>query len=117
MSQTKHTPGPWMARKGAEDEPERWIVVADNGTRPYHIATIENGQPGDTCETEGHTARLIAAAPEMKAVIIDCIPTLEMDWMQSKQIAHLEGMAEIVAIKKARLDRATDLLATLDRPE
>jgi hypothetical protein len=59
------TPGPYKAQQGVEDEPERWTIVADNGTRPYMIAVIENGQPGDTCETEGHTARLLAAAPLM----------------------------------------------------
>lgn len=64
MSEVTHTPGPWKATKGHEDEPDRWVIVAA-GEKHFHIATIENGQPGDTLETEGHTARLIAAAPEM----------------------------------------------------
>ena len=52
-----------------EDDIERWSIVADNGTRPYHIATIENGQPGDCCATEGATAHLIAAAPHLLAAL------------------------------------------------
>ncbi len=68
-NQPKHTPGPLRAEKGVEDEPERWVVVADNGTRPYVIATTENGQPGDTLETEGYTAHLFAAAPDLLEVL------------------------------------------------
>ena len=59
-----HTPGPWKACKGHDGEPDRWCVVAD-GEKAYYIAVIENGQPGDCCDTEGATARLIAAAPDM----------------------------------------------------
>jgi hypothetical protein len=31
----------------------------------YLVATIENGAPGDFCDTEYANARLIAAAPEL----------------------------------------------------
>jgi hypothetical protein len=62
--QTHHTPGPYKAVKGIEGEPERWIIVADNGAQPYHIATIENGQPGDSLETEEATAHMLAASHE-----------------------------------------------------
>ena len=58
------TPAPWKAVQGTDGEPERWLIVADGETQ-YHIAVIENGQPGDCLETEGATARLIAAAPEL----------------------------------------------------
>jgi len=53
-----------MASKGWDGDPERWVVVSESSPH-FHVATIENGQPGDTCETEGHTARLFAAAPEL----------------------------------------------------
>lgn len=59
-----HSPGPYEASKGAEDEPERWQVVRKEPPQ-FVIATIENGAPGDTLETEGATARLFAIAPEM----------------------------------------------------
>lgn len=61
---TEHTPGPWKALKGAEFEPERWVVVFD-GEPEWLIATIENGAPGDTLDTEEATAHVIAAAPEL----------------------------------------------------
>jgi hypothetical protein len=60
----QHTPGPLKASKGWDGDPDRWVVVTD-GERRYLVATIENGQPGDTCETEGYTAKLFAAAPEL----------------------------------------------------
>lgn len=62
----KHTPGPFVASKGVEDEPERWQVCVD-GPSMWIVATIENGAPGDTLETEGANARLFAAAPDLLA--------------------------------------------------
>lgn len=69
-----HTPGPWKALNFdpyPDDavEPHRWCVVADGKLHEYVIATVENGQPGDCCETEGATARLIAAAPDLLAAL------------------------------------------------
>lgn len=68
MSEAKHTPGPFRPWKGAGEgeyyEPERWCVVVD-GPRPYLVATIENGAPGDTLKTEAANARLFAASPRM----------------------------------------------------
>lgn len=64
MSAT-HTPGPWSAIKGIKDGDEmRCGVVCQHGKMQYLIATIENGGPGDFCETEEANAKLMAAAPE-----------------------------------------------------
>ena len=71
-----HSPGPWKASKGHDGEPDRWCVVAAKGAE-YYIAVIENGQPGDCCETEGATARLIAAAPDMLDALRDADAALE----------------------------------------
>ena len=61
---SKHTPGPWTASMGTEDDNERWCVLNEAG---YLLATVENGAPGDTLETEEANARLIAAAPGLLA--------------------------------------------------
>ena len=83
----KHTPAPWKAVQGTDGEPERWLVVAD-GEMQYHIAVIENGQPGDCCATEGATARLIAAAPELLNALKDIVthgePIYPADWVRMK---------------------------------
>lgn len=60
----KATPGPWIAVRGTEDDPERWCVVSAD---QFFIAEIQNGRPGDTLETEGANARLIAASPDLLA--------------------------------------------------
>lgn len=61
-----HTPGPWEAFKGVEQGDEmRCGVSAMRGKVGYLVATIENGAPGDFCDTEFANARLIAAAPEL----------------------------------------------------
>jgi len=61
----KHTPGPWEAIKGAEKGDEhRCAVAAVRGDMRYLVAFIENGAPGDWCETELANAHLIAAAPD-----------------------------------------------------
>lgn len=66
---TTHTPGPWIARQGCDpysDDPNSWSVLREAEPQ-YLIAIVENGAPGDTMKTEGHTARLIAAAPDLLA--------------------------------------------------
>lgn len=63
-SQGKHSPGPFLAKKGHDGDPDRWVIVS-GGEIPWVIAVIENGQPGDCCETEGHTANLFASSPDL----------------------------------------------------
>ena len=65
-AKAKHTPGPWKATLGiSETDALRCGVTAVRGNVEYLLATIENGAPGDFCETEAANARLIAAAPEL----------------------------------------------------
>lgn len=60
------TCGPWEALKGAEQADDmRCAVTAVRGDYRYLVATIENGAPGDFCDTELANAHLIAAAPEL----------------------------------------------------
>lgn len=87
----KHTPGPWKALKGHDEDPLRWIVVAD-GPLQYHIAVIENGQPGDTCETEGYTAHLIAESP----VLLEAV----------KYLVHMVGEENVPGNYLAAIARA-----------
>ena len=87
----KHTPGPWKALKGHDGDSERWVVVADRKLN-YRIAVIENGQPGDTLETEGFTAHLIAEAPAI----------LEA----AKYLAHMVGTENVPGNYLAAIMRA-----------
>lgn len=64
----KHTPGPWTMIQGQDGDATRWGVYtdyADTKFRHCQIATVENGALGDTLETEGYNAALIAASPDL----------------------------------------------------
>lgn len=68
----QHTPGPFEAQKGNDlSDPERCGVYARRGLDLYHVATIENGAPGDFCDTEWANALLFAAAPELLEALRD----------------------------------------------
>jgi len=106
----EHTPGPWKASKGWDDEPDRWVVLAAK-EMAWHIATIENGQPGDCCDTEGATARLIAAAPEMLAALkgwLSHLDSAEDD--PNNTFAHEDQLMESMraAVAKALGQNSTD---------
>jgi hypothetical protein len=91
-----HTPGEWVvvapARKGGRyrvnvrgihREKEVW----------WDLAVVENGAPGDTLETEGANARLIAAAPAMLKLLIDAERDAGDVWLQKcrELLSKIEG--------------------------
>lgn len=117
MSVVPHTAGPLKALKGSEFETDRWTVVTE-GERAYLIATIENGQPGDTLDTEAATAYLFAAAPELLAALKAVLPTLD----DAEQDAHakaangrsvraIEGWRDVATAFKAQVDAARAVIA------
>lgn len=61
---SKPTTGYFEASKGSEFEPDRWIIQTRSEPH-YLIATIENGQPGDTLDTEEATAHIFAASKDL----------------------------------------------------
>lgn len=107
-----HSPGPWTTSQGNEEDPHRWLVVAE-GPIKWHIATIENGQPGDFCDTEEATAKLIAAAPELLDIVksfMEFTPGLDtpsdspirsraMALMANLLVFHSETPSEPVPVK------------------
>jgi len=76
-----HTPGPLVASKG------------------WDVATIENGQPGDTCETEGYTAKLFAAGPELLAACELTVQRLDSDGANSGSTLVIACRAAIAKAK------------------
>lgn len=101
----KHTPPPWKAVKGNDGEPERWMVVAD-GEKQWHIAVIENGQPGDCCETEGATARLMAAAPELLDVADAWSKAMQLSGISSVENSH-DPIEAILFLTRAAIQKAS----------
>ncbi len=118
---TKHSPGPWIKRKGIEGDTERWIIVS-GGEIPFHIATIENGQPGDFLDTEEATACLLESAPdllgaalEMRLVFYALLQVLDIDLGDQLEIKNKETdkvmvdltFEEVFAKMDAAIEKAT----------
>ncbi len=77
----QHTPGEWKVLKGAvEGDDMRCAIVVEQGKMQYLLATIENGAPGDFCETELANAELMASAPKLKADLEDMQRTFDLRW-------------------------------------
>jgi hypothetical protein len=76
-----HTPGKWKVLKGAaEGDSMRCAIVVEQGKMQYLLATIENGAPGDFCETEEANAELMASAPAMREELDDLQRTFDLMW-------------------------------------
>ena len=71
MSETKHTPGPWR-------------IVGEMGDSPFISGTMPDGVPDHICQIietpdaeDYANARLIAAAPDLLAALIEARSLLE----------------------------------------
>lgn len=84
------TDGPLSANKGDEDEPDRWHILKSSEPH-YLVATIENGAPGDTLDTEESTARLFAASRSAIPAIIAEIRRLRAPQWRSMNSAPKDG--------------------------
>lgn len=99
-TQVQHTPGPFEAIKGAEKGDDlRCAVAAVRGDYRYLVATIENGAPGDICDTEWANAQLFAAAPELLEALEEAI---EWDGHDSEGVPAVWLNKARAAIAKAR---------------
>ena len=73
--QTKHTPGPWVTSSlpnGTE-----WTVSADDGDM---LADLTG------CPNEKANARLIAAAPDLLALVLDALDDPDVDILGSEWV-------------------------------
>lgn len=109
----KYTPGPLRPHKGAGDgddyEPDRWCVVVD-GPKPYLVATIENGAPGDCLDTEAGNARLFAAAPDLLVACVGMAERLEeyvAELDRDRMFAEANNIGRIAATLRAAAKKAT----------
>lgn len=68
--ETKHTPGPWEARKTASGNP---FIYAGQ----LNVAGVAIARPGIDSATSAANARLIAAAPEQNKALIDLLELVE----------------------------------------
>ena len=78
MTETKHTPGPWEAVItvcGFWNVREPGGISGGRGVATIGFQKIDRSWVID--DVDEANARLIAAAPELLAALVDCIPDLE----------------------------------------
>ena len=80
MSEAKHTPGPWVFRRGPDDAGFEF-TLGDTRERTFVEQTFDYAQvlypdDGDQYETAEANARLIAAAPELLEALEEWEATL-----------------------------------------
>lgn len=81
MSQTKHTPGPWViAELKPMEAPTVWAV---EGGQIASLSTVGQFQAAQTLEEVQTNARLIAAAPTMASALDEVEETLgsNLHWL------------------------------------
>lgn len=81
--QTKHTPGPWVYRHSFDSAARRdiWTETDATGHREL-VATIPDAEGGHI----NADARLIAAAPELLALVLDALDDPDVDILGSEWV-------------------------------
>jgi hypothetical protein len=96
----EHTPGPWEAVKGlVEDDEMRCGVVAVRGKTQFLVATIENGAPGDCCDTEWANAQMMAASLAMNEAL-DAIDALLTDEIAARSLAEGSELHSLLVVPR-----------------
>ena len=106
---SEHTPGKWIAKGGLEGDDMRWGIFTD-GPLHYHIATIGNGAPGDSCETEGHNAAFIVKAVNIHDQLVEALEPYQsgeewgawLAWIVEGAPTREQGIAAAKAIVKCQ---------------
>lgn len=80
MSNTKHTPGPWEVTGNPLNDEVTYVFAANDSERDYDIvadiSSLLNGKNNDQKRIEREAnAKLIAAAPELKRLLLGILKT------------------------------------------
>ena len=92
MSESKHTPGPWVANIPPTDRMAPTVDAVDG-----EVCTCECG----VNRTNRHNARLIAAAPELLEACEDLLSDYE----------HLAYESKMPPVRRRRIERARAAIA------
>lgn len=96
------TPGPLEVTEGdcfGEEESDRWSVVKDVGGAKYFVATIENGVPGDTLETEKANAELFARSRTVIPAMVAELKQFRMEAAEEDQRLAMHWESDMRAIR------------------
>jgi DNA-directed RNA polymerase subunit L len=99
----KATPGPWQAIKGVEASDDmRCGISAMRGDIGYLVVTIENGAPGDFCDTEEANAALIVALVNNLPTILALSTENEKLKAAKWDVKHTSTMNDLAQMGMAR---------------
>lgn len=108
-----HTPGPFVPIKGIEQYDDmRCGVAAVRDEGQYLVATIENGAPGDFCDTEWANACLFAAAPDHAIIAAAlCTGIARWNWWsEDRGEVCVAGFCFPTELDEFRVPKITDAL-------
>jgi hypothetical protein len=122
MSNTKHTPGPWLVndctRRPSTSHTYRYRICVGEGRDAEELAIVETYSqlpPEPGCENEAN-ARLIAAAPDLLAALREvslCFGTGEAseEWWAEQHDNYVPEGRNSVDCRNDVLDRARAAIA------
>ena len=95
----KHTPGPWTAKKG-------YIQAISHATY-FSIASVKSQKLTD--EGNAANAKLIAAAPDMLAALLDLVPLIDIAFEYEGDVfgTRHNHAVDVVQIAVAVVNKAT----------
>ena len=103
MSNSKHTPGPWVVHPTAHHPAVRSVGTSDTGPRRICTVGSMNGNPVDK-----KNARLIAAAPDMLAALQGYVDAFEHHLITNTNGARdFDFTGHIAAQARAAIAKAT----------
>jgi hypothetical protein len=95
---TTHTPGPWVLDRGANGD---MLVTSLHESPDDDVCHVYGGNAGDDDRAQAD-ARLIAAAPELLAALLDVLPDLS-----HYASTHGPGPDRRLAVARAAIAKAT----------
>ena len=110
----QHTQGPWIVSSDPRYPNEPCVDAVIDGV-VWHIALCHNAAgPGD--DYADANARLIAAAPELLAIIKEALPALRADVEKQTAASAATPSIESMALRaaKSRYEAAIAILAKID---
>ena len=100
-AQMPHVPGPWTIKDNRDLDGGIWIEVMHPEVAEVSIASVRNGcDEAAELGSQEDTAKLIAKAPDMLAVLDHVEAVMSIVQPRSSKKEYLETLAEVRAVLK-----------------
>jgi hypothetical protein len=110
----RHTQGPWIINRDPRYPSEPCIDAVIDGV-VWHVALCHNAAGPEDGAAEAN-ARLIAAAPELLAILKEALPSLRAEVEKQTEASAAIPAVESVTLRtaKSRYEAAVSVLAKVD---